>query len=139
MASHKAMIRHGKVHVREALQLVKETEKYFVTTAPAQKRMEEERCALIDVLFDAHVVLSLTGALQQLGRQAATRDTRAGEFNVLENSLRGARTNLSVSQHVLTHSIVTRLGDRAKTHNAHAVFKSVAPPLAPVLPFKRPR
>ena len=132
------LIRGGKVHVREALQHVAETAEYFDTTASLHKR--PERCALFEVIFDAHIVLSLTVELQQLDEQAATRDSHEREFSVLENTLTRARTNLATSQQVLTHSLVTKLGHRLdQPHKAQMISKSAARPLAPVLPFRKPR
>ncbi|MGZ9189469.1 MAG: hypothetical protein ACXW39_05370 [Nitrospira sp.] len=138
MTSKKRLIQHGKVHVREALQQVAETADYFATAAPGRK--QSERGALFEVLFDAHIVLSLTGALHQLDHQAATQGAPEREFGVLEDSLTRARANLATSEQVLTHALVTKLGHRRdKTLKAQAGSKALARPLAPVLPFRKPR
>ncbi|MGZ8382960.1 MAG: hypothetical protein ACXWWE_03015 [Nitrospira sp.] len=138
MTPKKRLIQHGKVHVREALQQVAETADYFATAAPGRK--QSERGALFEVLFDAHIVLSLTGALHQLDHQAATQGAPEREFGVLEDSLTRARANLATSEQVLTHALVTELGHRRdKTLKAQAGSKALVRPLAPVLPFRKPR
>ena len=131
------LIQHAKVHVREALQQVAETVDYFATTAPWHKR--SERGALFGVLFDAHIVLSLMGALQQLDHRAARRDAHERAFSRLEDSLTRARVNLVISEQVLTHALITKLGHPEKSLKAQVVSRTGARTLAPALTSRKTR
>ena len=142
MASQKItrMIQHSKAHVRQAFDDVADTAPCFITMERGPKRVGSERCAILEVLFDAHLVQSATRALHHLSTQAVTRDKPKQQFRVLEFTLTRARANLATSQQVLRHSLVTRLGDHVEKRPKTApVWQPAVRTLASVLPFRKSR
>ena len=134
------MIQHGKAHVREALQDVKETAPCYIQRGLGHPRAGSERCALFEVLFDAYLVQSVTRALHHLDTQAVNGHKPTPPPRVLEHTLTRVRANLKTSQQVLRHALVIELGDRReRTLKVPTDSQPPERPLAPVLAFRNPR
>ena len=138
--------RNASPDVLQACQWLAETAEAFVNRAPRQKRLEAGRSALVDALFRAQLVLSVTRVAQEPHRGPSKKENLQRETRVLEDQLKQSREDLATSQQALEQldwliePVATTLDElQEKAKRARTIVKTALKPPGRMLPFRKSR